>query len=132
MSYFCAHLELVCIVDEEFSDKDSHLYLCDNQFFILVAGDKGDALAKAKEIGFHKEHSYKNSDGETVCWRFRGVPNIWQLPELLDGIEVASFRDWRQSEVQLKIDMDLEPEKLLTQYSDERHQANRMHQDNVE
>lgn len=63
---------------------------------ILLADSEEAAWTRAEEVGRKNEHSYLNSDGETVSWVFCEVGDVQELYEdsLADGDEVFS-RMWR-------------------------------------
>lgn len=94
MSYYCARLLIVCLVDD---GKPRKKNACDYPFFLYQADNYDQAFERALEIGKQQEHRYKNHKGQMVRWAFVQVDQIKLLEEPLDGIEVGSLLDvWLQ------------------------------------
>jgi hypothetical protein len=56
---------------------------------LIRAKTNADAKRKAKEIGKQSSNSYKNTDGKNIKVRFRGIRDLFELPEgIEDGAEI--------------------------------------------
>lgn len=66
--------------------------LYDRQVKVLRAATHEAAYQRALKLGKGENHSYKNSAGEKVVWRFLGLGNLELLreKEIVDGTEVYS------------------------------------------
>lgn len=62
----------------------------DNQWRLILADSKSDAVFLARELGLTEEHTYLNDKNKKVHWKFMGVPEIIEIPELSHGIEIIS------------------------------------------
>lgn len=60
---------------------------------IVQAQDEAEARARGAELGAHRQHAYRNSDGEEVTWIFQRVVECQDLFErsFSDGMEVSSW-----------------------------------------
>lgn len=65
----------------------------DFQIRVFKSSDDEAAFIKANELGAKEEHSYENSDGETVSWHFDGLHDLQELSvnNIEDGTEVYSM-----------------------------------------
>ena len=85
--------------------------LYDRQIKVLRASTDEAAYERALELGGAESHSYKNSSGQTVFWRFVGLGNLEELHEeaITDGTEVHSRlqRGDPKSEIRKKRDLTL-------------------------
>ncbi len=88
MSWYVAELIVSCRVGK--SPKGRTLY--DRQVKVLRASTHEAAYQRALKLGKEENHSYKNSAGEKVFWRFVGLGNleVLQDKEISDGTEVYS------------------------------------------
>ena len=112
MSYYCARLHIVCIVDDPDHDRENG-HTCDYPFVLFQAADAGTAFTRALELGRAKEHSYLNCNERTVRWALRAVEQIWYLGNELDGVEAGSILDVYRLETPLGIDAQFTPENEL-------------------
>jgi uncharacterized protein DUF4288 len=66
--------------------------LSERQLRLVRAPSPDAAYRRACELGKASEHSYRNSAGEDVTWRFVGLAELVELDdsELRDGSEVIS------------------------------------------
>ncbi len=62
----------------------------DEQWRVLSADNVDAAFIKAKNIGLDAEETLVNVDKQTVKWTFVGVSELFELPELSDGVELFS------------------------------------------
>jgi hypothetical protein len=88
MPWYVAELIVCCHVGK--SPKGRTLY--DRQVKVLRASTHEAAYQRALELGKGENHSYKNSTGEKVSWRFAGLGNleVLQDKEISDGTEICS------------------------------------------
>src|SRR2546421_6965487 len=63
--------------------------LCEERIINFLARSPRDALRVAKRRGKKGEHSYKNSDGNTVTFEFVGVMDLMSL-----GLEAGPDEVW--------------------------------------
>ena len=105
MPWYVAELIVSCRVGK--SSKGKTLY--DRQVKVLRASTHEAAYQRALELGKEENHSYKNSTGEKVFWRFAGLGNleVLQDKEISDGTEIYSRlqRGDPKSEIRRKRDM---------------------------
>lgn len=105
MPWYVAELIVCCRVGK--SPKGKTLY--DRQVKVLRASTHEAAYQRALELGKGENHSYKNSTGEKVFWRFAGLGNLGVLQdkEILDGTEIYGRlqRGDPKSEIRRKRDM---------------------------
>ncbi len=105
MPWYVAELIVCCRVGK--SPKGKTLY--DRQVKVLRASSHEAAYQRALELGKEENHSYKNSAGEKVFWRFTGLGNLEALQdvEISDGTEIYSRlqRGDPKSEVRRKRDL---------------------------
>lgn len=78
MKYFIAHLYFKI----ELETKKSPEY--DHQLRLIRARNVNEALSAARDIGFKEETIFKNHYNKNVKWSFTGIPELTELPELLD------------------------------------------------
>lgn len=62
----------------------------DNQWRFILADSKSDAIFLARELGLNEEQTFLNENEKKVHWKFMGVPEIIEIPELAHGIEIIS------------------------------------------
>jgi hypothetical protein len=107
MSWYVAEIIVRCEVGK--LSKAKSLY--DRQFKILRASTHEAAYHRALELGKQENHSYKNSSGEKVSWRFAGLGNLEELLDeaLVDGTEIFSRlqRGDPKSEIRRKRDLTI-------------------------
>lgn len=105
MHWYVAELIVSCRVGK--SPKGKALY--DRQVKVLRASTPEAAHNRALELGKEENHSYKNSAGERVFWRFVGLGNLEELHSraISDGTEICSRlqRGDPKSEVRRKRDL---------------------------
>jgi Domain of unknown function (DUF4288) len=70
-------------------DGDSGKRLCEERIINFSARSPREALHWAKRRGKKGEHSYKNSDGNTVSFEFVGIMDLISL-----GIEAEADEVW--------------------------------------
>jgi hypothetical protein len=63
--------------------------LCEERIINFSARSPREALRKAKQRGTKGEHSYKNSDGNTVAFEFVGIMDLMSL-----GVEAEADEVW--------------------------------------
>ena len=88
MRWYVSELIVVCRVGK--LPKGKPLY--DRQIKVLRASDDEAAYRRALQLGKKENHSYKNSAGEQVYWRFAGIGNLEALQDeqISDGTEIHS------------------------------------------
>jgi len=88
MRWYVAELIVICRVGK--SPKGETLY--DRQIKVLRASDDEAAYRRVLQLGKEENHSYKNSAGEKVYWRFAGLGNLEALQDeqISDGTEIHS------------------------------------------
>lgn len=74
--------------------------LCEERIVLFLSKNAARASAAAEAYGDNEVHSYRNTYGQLVRWRFAGIEKVERLQELpdSDGWEVASRfvrRSWR-------------------------------------
>ncbi|MBU1536488.1 DUF4288 domain-containing protein [Myxococcota bacterium] len=95
MSWFSARLLIVSIVDDGEPEDNC---LCDYPFFVFQAMDEQEAIAKALQLGYEQEHTFRNEDGNDVRWAFAQIDQIWNLGDEIDGKEIGSLMDYWKPE----------------------------------
>jgi hypothetical protein len=85
MKWFIAKLIFHIINDEINSSKQF-----DEQVRLISAADKAIALNKAQHIGEDEEELFWNSREQLVQWKFINVAELYELGELIDGMELHS------------------------------------------
>ena len=85
MKWFIAKLIFHIINDEVSSSKQF-----DEQARLILATDKYVALNKAQHIGENEEEIFWNSRQQLVQWKFINVAELYELGELVDGMELNS------------------------------------------
>ena len=69
--------------------KSNTMRTCEERIIILKANTAQLALSAAKRRGRSSEYSYKNSDGNKVCFEFIGVLDLLRL-----GVECEKDEVW--------------------------------------
>jgi hypothetical protein len=66
--------------------------LYDRQIKVLRSTDDESAYRRVLQLGKKENHSYKNSSGKKVYWRFAGLGNlkVLQDEQISDGTEIHS------------------------------------------
>src|SRR5262245_43724060 len=84
----------VLVMESEVDQPTAELPVVDHQVRVIEASDAEAAYERAHFIGRGLEHSYPNSDGRNVHWRFRGLFDLDEISidDLRDGGEVYSVR----------------------------------------
>jgi hypothetical protein len=85
--FYSARLLHIAIVGEK---KPRRRQLCDETVVLFRARDSANAFKSALRIGKSREHQYRNSRGEIVCWVFAEILVVTHLGSLVEGIEVSS------------------------------------------
>ena len=82
----------VLVIESSVGEDPASEPLVDLQYRLVRATDAEDAHRKSLELGTSAEHSYQNSDGEPVRWRFAGLHDLCELQDqdLVHGAEVYS------------------------------------------
>lgn len=62
----------------------------DEQWRLIEASDRGEALVKATALGEAESECFKNVSGETVKWEFKLVTDVQPFGYPTDGKEVFS------------------------------------------
>ncbi len=62
----------------------------DIQWRFILADSKEDAIFLARELGLVEEQTFFNYQDKQVNWKFIGVPEIIEIPELNHGMEIIS------------------------------------------
>lgn len=62
----------------------------EEQFRMIYAGNKDEALIKAQLIGEKEEETFLNIHGEVVSWEFSGISGIQCITSMQDGTEFFS------------------------------------------
>ena len=62
----------------------------DDQLRVNMAGNKHEALMKAKVLGIKEEEHFMNDSLTSVSWKFVDVMEIKALTDLQDGMELYS------------------------------------------
>jgi hypothetical protein len=91
MSYYCARLLVVCLVNFR-KPRKRNLY--DYPFVVFRAVSYSSAFKVALKLGKAQETRYEGSKkGESVRWAFVRVEEIKRLGRNLNGVEVGSILD---------------------------------------
>ena len=102
MKWYVAEIIVACRVGSITRRKA----LYDRQIKVLRAPSDDAAYERALELGGAENHSYKNSAGEKVSWKFLGLGNLEELHEeaITDGTEIHSRlqRGNPKSEIRVK------------------------------
>ncbi len=85
MKWFIAKLIFHIINDEVNSSKQF-----DEQIRLVLAADESIALNKAMHIGENEEEILWNNRQQLVQWKFINVAELYELGELVDGMELHS------------------------------------------
>ena len=85
MKWFIAKIIFHIINDEINSSKQF-----DEQVRLISAADKLIALNKARHIGENEEELFWNSRQQLVQWKFINVAELYELGELVNGMELHS------------------------------------------
>ena len=110
MPYYSAKLHVVCLIDDSSQDDEKLGYLCDYSIVVFRADDFEKAWPRALELGYQQEQSYNNPDGKAVRWAFRGIEDIQELGDDLDGQEVGSVLDYYKPKTPLAFNTKFSPE----------------------
>ncbi|MBX7212159.1 MAG: DUF4288 domain-containing protein [Verrucomicrobiaceae bacterium] len=113
MPFYSAKLHVICLVDDPSVFEDEGGHLCDYAIVVFRAADFEAAWHRALELGRAQEHGYENAEGNQVRWAFRGIEDIEELGEDIDGMEVGSVLDIYKPEEPLPFDTEFNPEKHL-------------------
>lgn len=62
----------------------------EEQWRLVCANSKANALQRAREIGSQEETSFANAAGELVSWKYLQVLEIIMLHEEMEGAELFS------------------------------------------
>lgn len=82
---------LVKIVFQIRTGKSDSNHQFDESFRLLEADDIADAYKKAVQIGQIEQSSFSNINNEIIEWRFIDVPDVIELGQLKDGVEVFAL-----------------------------------------
>ena len=85
MKWFIAKLIFRFINDKINSSKQF-----DEQVRLILAADESGALNKAQHIGENEEEIFWNSRQQLVQWKFINVAELYELGELVDGMQLHS------------------------------------------
>lgn len=85
MNWFLAKIvyQIVC-------GDGNHTPQFDEQVRLLSAQSYQHAFTKAEAAGMAEEETFFNNSRQMVTWKFIGVAEIMNVPELADGMEVYS------------------------------------------
>jgi hypothetical protein len=109
MSYYCARLLVVCLVE---SRKPQKRNLYDYPFVVFRATDYSREFKVALKLGKAQEARYEGSKkGQSVRWAFVRVEEIKELGRKLDGVEVGSILDMLRTKEPLKFEKRFHPER---------------------
>ena len=108
MSYYCARLLVVCLVN---SRKPRKTNLYDYPFVVFRATNYSSAFKVALKLGKAQETHYQGSTGYSVRWAFVRVEEIKRLGRKLDGIEVGSILDRLRTKEPLTFGRRFHPER---------------------
>jgi hypothetical protein len=108
MSYYCARLLVVCLVN---SAKPRRRNLYDYPFVVFRAANYSSAFKVALKLGKAQETHYEGSTGHSVRWAFVRVEEIKKLGKKLEGVEVGSILDRLQTKEPLKFNKRFHPER---------------------
>jgi hypothetical protein len=85
----------VTLTKASIGEKEEALF--EEKIWLIAAEDLNEARAKAEKIFAGDKHSYKNANGEEVCWEPFRLIDIFEIMEttLATGTEVysRSFED---------------------------------------
>jgi hypothetical protein len=109
MSYFCAKLLTVCLVEDGQPRKRN---TCDRSFVLVQAPDSSSAMELALKAGKGQETRYKNARGQKVRWAFVGVEELKERPGTLAGAEVGSVLGVMLSSVPLAFGKRFNPQRI--------------------
>ncbi len=70
--------------------KGSHTPQFDEQLRMIHAVDEVHAYEKALQIAEREQEEFLNQYGQMVHWKFIGIPELYNLDELKDGVEICS------------------------------------------
>jgi len=117
MQWYVAEVIVQCRVGK--TPKGKTLY--DRQVKVLRAPTNEAAYERALDLGRAENHSYKNSAGETVFWRFVGLANLETLHEgrISDGTEIYSRLQCGSPKAEIR------PKRALTVFWAERNKHKR-------
>lgn len=81
---------LTKLVFRIYTSNDEQTLQFDEQFRLVKAESKAEALVKAKTIGREEEEEFENASKNTIKWEFIDVAQLSEMEELRDGMEVFS------------------------------------------
>ncbi|NIG53480.1 DUF4288 domain-containing protein [Chitinophaga sp. Cy-1792] len=84
------HWFVAKVVYQIISGNGNHTPQFDEQIRLISAVTKKDALEKAHQIGIQEQYAFKNLQEELVQWKFINVPEVYDINQLTDGMEVYS------------------------------------------
>jgi hypothetical protein len=68
----------------------NHTAQFDEQLRLIYAADELHAFQKARLFGHREQDNFLNAADKPVHWKFVDVPEIQELNELSDGVEIYS------------------------------------------
>lgn len=74
-----------------------HTAQFDEQLRLIAAESKEEAFHKAQLLGSKEDEMFFNRTQELVQWRFISVSELYQLQELIDGAELYSRIEEKES-----------------------------------
>jgi hypothetical protein len=115
MTYFCARLLVVCLVESR-KPRKGNLY--DYSFVVFRTASYSSALKVALRLGKAQETRYEGSKkGQSVRWAFVRVEEIKMLGRKLDGVEVGSILDTLRTNKPLRFRERFHPERSRPVFS---------------
>jgi len=69
----------------------------DEQLRLVSASSKDEAFLKSQELGKKEEETFYNEKDQLVRWSFINVCELYQITELIDGAELYSRIEERDS-----------------------------------
>jgi hypothetical protein len=109
VSYYCARLLVVCLVE---SRKPRKRNLYDYPFVVFRAANYSNAFKVALKLGRAQETRYEGSKkGQSVRWAFVRVEEIKKLGRNLNGVEVGSILDRLRTDKPLEFGKQFHPER---------------------
>lgn len=74
-----------------------HTAQFDEQLRLITATSKEEAFHKAQLLGGREEEIFFNKNQQLVQWQFISISELYQLNELIDGAEVYSRIEEKES-----------------------------------
>lgn len=74
-----------------------HTAQFDEQLRLITAASKEEAFHKAQLLGGREEEIFFNKNQQLVQWQFISVSELYQLNELIDGAELYSRIEEKES-----------------------------------